>query len=278
MLFLKKVFKLLFVTYISTAFISVIYYLIITPKALNEAKQWDLTFQDPVTPVMEGIINLHHDIMYYLVFIVLFVLWMLLRTITMFNIEVPNRKNRPSRTIHHSNLEIVWTLIPTFILILIAIPSFSLLYSIDTPIEPQLTIKAIGHQWYWSYEYPDILVDSDSKECLAFDSYMLPTNDLLNSQLRLLEVDNKVVVPINTHVKVLAISADVLHCWAVPALGVKMDACPGRLNELSFYVLNKGIYYGQCSEICGINHGFMPIAVEAVDMDSFEEWCSSVDV
>jgi cytochrome c oxidase subunit 2 len=156
---------------------------------------------------------------------------------------------------HGMWLELVWTVMPSIILFFIAIPSFSLLYSMDEVIDPSLTIKAIGHQWYWSYEYGDYFADTG--KILSFDSYMLPSSDLEEGQHRLLEVDNPVVLPVDTHIRVLVTAADVLHSWAVPSLGVKSDAVPGRLNQMSIYIKRQGVYYGQCSELCGVNHGFM---------------------
>jgi len=164
-------------------------------------------------------------------------------------------------------VEIVWTITPAIILIIIAIPSFSLLYAMDEVIDPILTVKVIGSQWYWSYEYSDATDDS-----IFFDSYMVLDEDLDKGQFRLLEVDNRVVVPTNTHVRLIVTATDVLHSWAVPSLGVKLDACPGRLNQTSIFVKREGVFYGQCSEICGINHGFMPIAVEAVSLDDYINW------
>jgi cytochrome c oxidase subunit 2 len=165
------------------------------------------------------------------------------------------------------------TVTPSFILMLIAVPSFALLYSTDELVDPSITLKAIGHQWYWSYEYSDY-TDSDDSSIL-FDSYMIPEDDLELGQLRLLEVDNRVVLPVNTNVRVIITSADVLHSWAVPSLGIKCDAVPGRLNQVSLYLKREGIFYGQCSEICGANHGFMPIVVEGVTLDNYVEWISN---
>lgn len=164
-------------------------------------------------------------------------------------------------------LEIIWTIIPAIILILIALPSLKLLYLMDEVMDPALTIKAIGHQWYWSYEYSDY-----QTETLEFDSYMVPTSDLNKGDFRLLEVDNRLVVPINTHVRVLVTGADVLHSFAVPALAIKMDAVPGRLNQTGFFIKRPGVFYGQCSEICGANHSFMPIVIEAVSLDKYISW------
>jgi heme/copper-type cytochrome/quinol oxidase subunit 2 len=195
----------------------------------------------------------------------------------LFNKEI---NPKPIVVVHAPILEIVWTLIPAIILVFVAIPSFSLLYSMDEIVEPLLTIKVIGHQWYWSYEFldPNILYKlfylqtySDNFEPIniknSFDSYMLQNDQLSKKNpKRLLEVDNRLYLPVETNIRILVTSGDVLHSWAVPALGIKLDACPGRLNQTSLYIKRPGIFYGQCSEICGVNHAFMPIAVVGIDI------------
>lgn len=231
---------------------------------------WQLGFQDSATPIMEGIINLHHDITFFLTLILTMVTWLLYRAVYFFRQE---RNPVPSKNSHGTVIEIVWTILPSIVLLLIAIPSFALLYAMDEVIDPAITVKAIGHQWYWSYEYSDYNTsDSDS---LVFDSYMIPEDELKEGQFRLLEVDNRVVVPAHTHVRFITTSSDVLHSWAVPSLGVKMDACPGRLNQSDVFIKREGVYYGQCSEICGVNHGFMPIVIEAVSLDEYVSWVSN---
>jgi cytochrome c oxidase subunit 2 len=165
-------------------------------------------------------------------------------------------------------IETVWTILPGIILLFLALPSLRLLYLLDEILDCRLTIKTVGHQWYWSYEYSDFLN-------LEFDSYMLPTEDLGAGEFRLLDVDNRVVVPTETSVRVLITSADVLHSWAIPSLGLKTDAIPGRLNQTSFFIKYPGVYYGQCSEICGANHSFMPIVFEAVVIKDFTSWLLS---
>lgn len=241
----------------------------ITPAFADYAEKWQLDFQDPATPVMEGIINLHHDLWFFLILIAVFVLWLLLRILYFFD---RSRNTVPSKVVHGTVLEIVWTIVPSFVLLAIAVPSFALLYSMEESTDPAITLKAIGHQWYWSYEYSDYTTDSES---LAFDSYMVPEADLEPGQLRLLEVDNRIVLPTHTHLRVLITSADVLHSWAVPSLGVKVDACPGRLNQASIFIKREGVFYGQCSEICGVNHGFMPIVIEAVPLKDYVSWVSN---
>lgn len=234
---------------------------------LDAATPWQMNFQTPATEVMEKIVDLHHDIMFFLILVVTFVSWILVRILFFFNNT--NKTTLRVAFAHHTLLEVVWTLVPTFILILIAAPSFSLLYYIDDLTKPQLTVKVIGHQWYWSYETTDMLSSTD----VAFDSYMLSTTDLDSERpLRLLEVDNKIYLPIEKNIRVIITAADVLHSWAIPALGVKIDAVPGRLNQVSLRINRAGTYYGQCSELCGINHSFMPIVVKAVDNQIYSAW------
>ena len=270
---------------------------ILIENKLNQLKQqlifcdaptiWQYTFQDPATPIIEGIINFHHDLIFFVIIIIVFILWMILRIVYLFSHNT-NIKN----ITHNTLLEVIWTIIPTLILIIIAIPSFALLYAIDEIHEPGIILKIIGRQWYWSYEYdhvtstirntwiyditsPDfihgldpvdeipILFDEQEFEIdLEFDSYIILEEDLLIGQLRLLEVDNCINLIPNEHITLLITSSDVLHSWAVPSLGIKIDACPGRLNQVDLYIKREGTYYGQCSEICGINHSFIPIKVQ----------------
>jgi cytochrome c oxidase subunit 2 len=216
---------------------------------------------------MEAIINFHNDLSFYLVIIGVFVGWLLGRCIYLYD---ESRNKESSMFVHSTFIEIVWTVVPAIILLFIAVPSFSLLYSLDESIDPVLTLKVIGHQWYWSYEYSDYgYLKADS---LNYDSYMVPQEELRTGQLRLLEVDNRVVLPLRTPIRVLVTAADVLHCWAVPSFGLKVDACPGRLNQIATYIKRTGIFYGQCSEICGVNHGFMPIVVEVVPLPAYTAW------
>ena len=326
---------------------------------LDAALPWQIGFQDPATAIMEGIINFHHDLFFFLVVILFFVLQILTRCLYFFSIEsfkekfdrfkssaanlkwvktlnlfsrnlvtfglrklikdydfkkqqklqndtqqvqyerlygrsrrgvapaVPTNSyivncgnstldtSKVYHVVHAPTLEIIWTLIPAFILILIAIPSFSLLYTMDEVIDPLLTVKIIGHQWYWSYEFVnpiDYLEAVNEHEDVSivssvnFDSYMLPDEDLQEGQLRLLEVDNRLFLPIEINIRLLITSGDVLHSWAVPSLGIKLDACPGRMNQTTLYLKRPSVFYGQCSELCGINHGFMPIVVEGIDL------------
>ena len=256
-----------------TKFMNILFLLsLIFPfTALNDAPEpWQMGFQDPATPIMQGLIDLHHDIMFFVVFIATFVFWMISRTLYHFNAR---RNPLPEKIIHGTAIEIAWTLIPSLILVLIAIPSFALLYSLDEVVDPAVTVKAIGHQWYWSYEYSDYTQADD--QSILFDSYMIPDDELELGQLRLLEVDNRMVVPVNTHIRVIITAADVLHSWGVPSLGVKCDAVPGRLNQIPLFIKREGVFYGQCSELCGVNHAFMPIVVEAVSLDNYISWVST---
>lgn len=233
------------------------------------ASDWQMNFQAPATETMEKIIDLHHDIMFFVVFIVTFVLVILIQIVRYF--YYTNTKSLRYRFAHHKTIEQIWTYIPAFILLSIASPSFSLLYSIDELHDPKITLKVIGHQWYWSYEYSDYIVNS-IEESIMFDSYMITEDDLTFGALRLLEVDNRVILPFDTQIRLLITSSDVLHSWALPALGVKMDACPGRLNQVALNINRRGIFYGQCSELCGVQHSAMPIVLEAVDMPTYKKW------
>ncbi len=234
---------------------------------------WQLGFQDPATPVMEGIIDLHHDIWAFMTMISIFVSWILCRTLYHFNKQA---NPAPEKIIHGATIEILWTTLPAIILGFIAFSSFALLYSIDEIVDPAVTIKVVGAQWYWHYEYSDYIQPESGIGVtpLAFDSYMIPDDDLEKGQLRLLEVDNRVVVPAHTHIRFILTAADVLHSWAIPSLGIKTDCVPGRLNQTSAFIKREGVYYGQCSELCGVNHAFMPIVVEAVSLDDYVNWVS----
>lgn len=219
---------------------------------------------------MEGMLYFHNYLVFFLILIGSFVFWMLYQVLINYNEFVNSTSNKFT---HSSLLEIVWTIVPAAVLVLIAVPSFSLLYSTEELIDPSLTLKVIGHQWYWSYEYSDFVEYSDG-ESINFDSYMLSSNDLPLGSFRLLEVDNRVILPINTHIRVLVTAADVLHSWAVPSFGFKIDACPGRLSQGALFIKREGVFYGQCSEICGVNHGFMPIVIKSVVKDNFINWVS----
>ena len=238
---------------------------------LDAAEAWGMNFQDPATPIMEGIIEFHNHLMFFIILIAIFTSWLLSRCIYFYN---QNTNSKPEMFTHSTPLEIIWTIIPAIILLIIAVPSFALLYSMDEMIDPAVTLKVVGHQWYWSYEYSDYSSLSTG-ESLNFDSYMLNTNDLTKGNLRLLEVDNRIILPINTHIRIIVTAADVLHSWAVPSFGVKVDACPGRLNQTSLFIKREGVFYGQCSEICGVNHGFMPIVIRSVYLDQYVLWLAN---
>lgn len=235
----------------------------------NAATAWQSGFQEPATPIMEGIINFHHDIMFFLIFIFLFVSWMLGRAIFLFANRERTKKDMEVYE-HNVILEIIWTIIPILILSAIALPSLALLYAMEEAVDFNLTVKAIGHQWYWSYEIPHD--KTFGLYAIQYDSYMIPTDELQPGFLRLLEVDNRLVLPVKLNIRLLISSADVLHSWAVPSFGIKLDACPGRLNQATLFIKRTGIYFGQCSEICGINHAFMPIVVTAVPQITFRLW------
>jgi cytochrome c oxidase subunit 2 len=223
---------------------------------------WQFGFQDAATKIMEDIEGLHHFLMYVLSAI-LFIVFGLIAYIVMRYNAASNPI--PSKTSHNVKLEIIWTIIPVLILIVIAIPSFRILSAAEHVPKADITIKVVGNQWYWTYTYPD-------NDNISFDSNMIADSDLKPGQLRLLEVDNRMVIPEKTIVRFLITGADVIHSFAVPSFGIKMDAVPGRINETWVEVKEKGIYYGQCSELCGVNHGFMPIAVEVVSKEDFAQW------
>ncbi len=225
---------------------------------------WQIGFQPAATPIMREITEFHNLMLVIITLITLFVIGLLIFVIWRFS---EKRNPTPSRTTHNTVIEIAWTVIPVLILIFIAVPSFALLYRSDVVPKADFTIKATGHQWYWEYEYPD-------HGGFSFDSNMVEDADLEPGQKRLLEVDNRVVVPVGKTVRVIVTAAPdgVLHAWAVPAFGVKIDAVPGRLNETWFRAEREGTYYGQCSELCGVRHAFMPIRVDVVSEGAFQAW------
>ena len=236
---------------------------------------WQCLFQDPATTLMENIIDLHHDIMFFLILITLLTSWMLARIIFFYNSNNIKTIRNPYAT-HNTLIEIIWTLIPTVILIIIALPSYALIYNIDELNDPRITLKIIGHQWYWSYEYADFIKTFDTTignaSNFIFDSYMVKEEDLTEGHLRLLEVDNYVVLPVETTIRLLITASDVIHSWTVPSLGVKLDAVPGRLNQIGTYINRESVFFGQCSELCGINHSFMPIGVKVTTLNDFIDW------
>jgi len=229
---------------------------------------WGLYFQDSATPQMEGLVELHNNIMFYLVIILFGVAWILVSIVRNYN-NVSSPISHKYLT-HGTLIELIWTITPALILILIAFPSFKLLYLMDEVSDPSMSVLAEGHQWYWSYQYPDFLNADD--EFIEFDSYLVPESDLEEGGLRMLEVDNRVVLPELTHIRFIITAADVIHSFAIPALGIKCDAYPGRLNQVSVLINREGTFYGQCSELCGILHSSMPIVVESVSIEKFLTW------
>jgi len=236
--------------------------LAISPALAAEPATWQLGFQAPRSPVMEQIDSLHNLLMWIITLISFFVLALLGYACFRYR---ASRSTSPSRRTHNTVLEIAWTALPVLILVVIAIPSFKLLYYMDRTQEAEMTLKAIGRQWYWSYEYPD-------QGNLTFDAYMVADADLEPGQLRLLTTDTAVVLPVDTSIRLLSTASDVIHSWAMPSLGIKLDAIPGHMNETWMRIEEPGMYYGQCSELCGDYHGFMPIMVRAVPRDEFDAW------
>nr|ALO70836.1 cytochrome c oxidase subunit 2 [Philonthus fimetarius] len=220
-----------------------------------------LTTQDSATPLMEQLMFFHdHTLMILLMITVLVGYIMASLFFNMFNYRF---------LLEGQMIELIWTILPAITLIFIALPSLRLLYLLDEINNPVLTVKTIGHQWYWSYEYNDF-------KTVEFDSYMIPMNENNDSDFRLLDVDNRMVVPFNSQIRMLVTAADVLHSWTIPSLSVKIDATPGRLNQVSFFLNRTGIFFGQCSEICGANHSFMPIVMESISTDYFMKWISNM--
>ena len=234
----------------------------------NEPKDWQLGFQKSASKTMSDIVWFHdYMLLPIITAITAFVLFLLLYTCIRYRAS----KNKiASTTSHNTLIEVIWTLVPCLILIVMAVPSFKVLYSQDTIPKADVTIKAIGYQWYWGYEYPD--------ENIIFDSYMIDEKDLKENQPRLLSVDNEVFVPVNKVIKVMITANDVLHAWALPSFGVKRDAVPGRINETWFKADRTGVFYGQCSELCGIKHAFMPITVNVVSQDEYDKWLEEAKV
>ena len=243
--------------------------ILLSSKAFaDQPRDWQLGFQDAASQSMYEIVSFHNSILLPIIIAIsVFVLFLMAYACFRFR---ESRNPNPSKTTHNVAIEVLWTLIPCLILIVMAVPSFKILYSQDTIPKADVTIKAIGYQWYWGYEYPD--------ENIIFDSYMIEDKDLLPGQPRLLAVDNEVIVPVNKVVKVLITANDVLHAWALPAFGVKRDAMPGRVNETWFKADRVGTFYGQCSELCGIKHAFMPITVKVVTDEEYQEWLEEAKI
>nr|YP_009667303.1 cytochrome c oxidase subunit II [Mecistocephalus marmoratus]ARU77306.1 cytochrome c oxidase subunit II [Mecistocephalus marmoratus] len=223
---------------------------------------WSTLFtQDSASPLMEQLIFFHDHAMLILILITIVIAYMMPALLVS---PFMNRFLYAGQEV-----ETVWTILPAITLIFIALPSLRLLYLLDEINSPSMTIKTIGHQWYWSYEYSDFLT-------AQFDSYMIPTEELPKNGFRLLDVDNRTIIPMNTQIRMLITAADVLHSWTIPSMGVKADAVPGRLNQTSFMVSRPGLFTGQCSEICGANHSFMPIMLESTTVPMFSKWIKSL--
>ena len=245
-------------------------FLTLTPGSVlaNQPKEWQLGFQKAASQGMEDIVWFHdYMLLPIITAITVFVLFLLLYTCVRFR---ASRNKVASTTSHNTLVEVLWTLIPCLILVVMAVPSFKVLYTQDTIPKADVTIKAVGYQWYWGYEYPD--------ENIIFDSYMVDEKDLKKNQPRLLTVDNEIYVPVNKVIKVMITANDVLHAWALPSFGVKRDAIPGRINETWFKADRTGTYYGQCSELCGIKHAFMPITVNVVTEEEYNQWLDKAKV
>nr|AAD54309.1 cytochrome c oxidase subunit II [Abax parallelepipedus parallelepipedus] len=221
----------------------------------------NLNLQDSASPLMEQLMFFHDHTMMILVMITMLVGYLML---TLFYTNYTNRY-----LLEGQMIEVIWTILPAITLVFIALPSLRLLYLLDEVSNPSMTLKSIGHQWYWSYEYSDF-------NKLEFDSYMTPINEMKNYEFRLLDVDNRIILPFNTQIRVLVTAADVIHSWTIPSLGVKIDATPGRLNQTNFFMNRSGLFYGQCSEICGTNHSFMPIVIESIPTNAFVKWITEM--
>ena len=237
-------------------------YFVASNAFANQPKDWQLGFQEAASSTMRDIVNFHDKLLLPIIIAIsVFVLFLMVYACIRFRASA---NPVPSKRTHNVAVEVLWTLIPCLILIVMAVPSFKILYSQDAIPKADVTVKAIGYQWYWGYEYPD--------ENIIFESYMIEEKDLKPGQPRLLSVDNEIFVPVNKVVKVLITANDVLHAWALPSFGVKRDAVPGRINETWFKADRTGTFYGQCSELCGVKHAFMPITVNVVSQDEYNNW------
>ena len=238
--------------------------LIAATPALAQVLPWEINFQPAASPVAERLHEFHNFLLWIISAIAIFVLLLLIYVVLRFNKKA---NPKPAQFTHNVLIEIIWTAVPVLILIVIIIPSFKLLYYTDRVENPEMTLKVTGYQWYWGYEYPD-------NDGINFLSYMIPEAEIKKDegQLRLLSTDTKVVLPVDTTIAIQVTAGDVLHSWAVPALGIKVDAVPGRLNEAWVRITKPGIYYGQCSELCGKDHAYMPIEIHAVPKEEFEAW------
>lgn len=250
------------------ALLPVFFLMLCAFPALAAPMDWELGMQEAASPSAEHIHNFHNLLLVIITAIAVFVLLLLVYVVLRFN----SRANpKPAQFSHNVLIEVIWTVVPILILIVIVVPSFKLLYYTDRAEKPEMTLKVTGYQWYWGYEYPD-------NDGINFQSYMIPDADIDASkgQIRLLSTDNPVVLPVDTDIQILVTAADVIHSWAMPALGVKIDAIPGRLNETWVRITKPGTYFGQCSELCGKDHAFMPIEIHAVSKEDFAAWVAKM--
>lgn len=216
-----------------------------------------INIQDSNSPIIEHLLFFHDHAIIIIIIITLTILYIII------NLSINKLRNK--FILHNQNIEIIWTILPIFILLFLAVPSLKILYLTENIIKPSITIKAIGHQWYWSYEYSDF-------KNIEFDSYIINYSSNNNNNFRLLDVDNRLILPYNTNIRILTTSIDVIHSWTIPSIGIKIDSIPGRINQVSLYINRPGLYYGQCSEICGINHRFIPIIIESTNEPNFLKW------
>jgi len=243
--------------------------------SLDCPAEWQVNFSDSASPAMEGIINFHNHIMVVICFIAFFVSWLLINCVSYYS---DNYVSQSSKFTHSNELEIVWTTIPALILLFLATPSFTLLYSMDELIEPVINFKIIGHQWYWGYELSDYTTCVTGDNNIKYNCYMMVLDGLPENKkgyFRLLETNRRILFPVKTHLRLYVTAADVLHSWTIPSFGLKVDACPGRLNLINLFIKRVGLFFGQCSEICGVNHGFMPISVMGVDVLQYNSYIMS---
>lgn len=257
--------------HINSLLIALFVFLVSMPAGAGKPESWAIGFQTPASPSAEQLQVFHNDLLMWIITaITIFVTILLVVVIVLYN----KRANpKPKQFSHNVLIEVVWTVIPVIILLVIVIPSIKLLYFLDRTEVPDMTLKVTGHQWYWGYEYPD-------QDGINFNSYMIADDeiDAGKDQLRLLSTDNPIVLPINKNIQILVTAGDVIHSWAVPALGVKIDAVPGRLNETWMRITKPGVYYGQCSELCGKDHSYMPIEIHAVSEREFNAWVANAKV
>lgn len=236
----------------------------------NDVPQpYGIYFQDSCTLISEIIIELHDTIIYYIIIIIGLVIWLILRIIFF----QKNNKYSYKYILHGQIIEIIWTTLPALILLIISIPSFILLYIYDEVISPSITVKIIGIQWYWKYEYSDYI--NKIGNTLEYESYIIPEDILEDGQLRILDTDTSLILPIDTHIRFIVTSSDVIHDFAIPSIGIKIDATPGRLNQVSTLIQREGVFYGQCSELCGVIHSSIPIKIETMNLNKFLLWLNS---